>query len=776
VTDPEQDFLKKLREAFAFEAKEQLQIISSHLLKLEKQQDETVRKELVEVMFRQAHNLKGSARAVNMSGIESLCQSLEAALSEMKKGRVPLRENYLDSLLACADLLEQLLAEEDKTTPQLEAQIATVKDALSSFFISPDSEPATRSTADSAVESTEFASIAESYQATGAINALTATGGTERSGTMDSTRLSSAKLDELLLQAEEMLSIKRAAIQHAGDVASMTDEAELWKKEWQNFESSLRTLRGLASRELTDIESLHLGVHINKLLGFLEWNHNKVNGWTTRLTHQRKLVYEDTHAICVSVDSFLESTKKLLLMPCSALFEGFPRLVREMSRDLGKDVELEVLGSDVELDRRILARMRDPLVHLIRNSIDHGIEPPEVRRQSGKASCAKLTLAVHQDESGKVEINIGDDGAGIDIKKVTSAALKAGMVNQAEVDSMTDEDKIALIFQSAISTSPIITEISGYGLGLAIVKENVTNIGGSINVDTRSGSGTSFRILLPAGIATFQGVLLDAGGSIVTVPKANLLRVLRLESDQIKSIDSRDAFEFKGMLRPLLRLFDLLELESLTRQSVQSPFLLVAVVKAGEDVIGLIVDDILEEQEVMVKKLGKPLNRVRNVAGVTILRTGEAVPVLNVADLVKSAKRSVGKSAGQAAQYLSPKQRKRVLVVDDTLTSRMLVKNIMEAAGYDVKTAADGVEALEELNSAPFDLVLADVEMPRMDGLELTKRVRAISTIADLPVVLLTSLASREHREKGVQAGANAYFTKGSFDQTSLLDVIKRLI
>ena len=766
MTDPDQEFLKKLRQAFAFEAKEQLQIISSNLLKLEKQQDEKIRKELIEIMFRQAHNLKGSARAVNMSGIESLCQSLEAALSEMKKGKVPSAKNYLDTLLACADLLERLLAEEDKAGDELEILIAKVKEALGAFFVSTDSESA----------SSALGRITDSNPIVEPVGAGNIVAAGEKPATMDSIRLSAAKLDELLLQAEEMLSIKRAAIQHAGDIASMTDEAELWKKEWQNFEVNLRALKGTASKQFNEIDSLQLGGQINKVLGFLEWNHSQVNGWTARLTHQRKLVYEDTHAIAIGVDSFLESTKKLLLMPCSALFEGFPRLVREMSRDLGKDVELEIIGSEVELDRRILARMRDPLIHLIRNSIDHGIETPEVRRQSGKAPKAKLTLAVNQDESGKVEINVYDDGGGIDIDKVTSAALKSGIVSQSEVHSMTHEDRVDLIFQSAISTSPIITEISGHGLGLAIVKENVTNLGGSLKVDTTSGGGTRFRIFLPVGIATFQGVLLDIAGNIVTVPKANLLRVLRLDATKIKSIEDKDAFEFNGMLRPLLRLFDLLELESFARESVQAPFLLVAVVRAGDEILGLIVDDILEEQEVMVKKLGKPLSRVRNIAGVTILRTGEAVPVLNVADLIKSARRDSGRAGGLAAQYLSPRKKKRILVVDDTLTSRMLVKNIMEAAGYDVKTAGDGLEAMEELNSEPFDLLLADVEMPRMDGLELTKRVRDNSKIADMPVVLLTSLASREHREKGVQAGANAYFTKGSFDQTSLLDVIKRLI
>jgi two-component system, chemotaxis family, sensor kinase CheA len=774
LTNSEQEFLKKLRHAFAFEAKEQLLIISSNLLQLEKQQDGKIRLELVEVMFRQAHNLKGSARAVNMSNIESLCQSLEAALSEMKKGNIPVLENYLDILLLCVDILERLLAEGDKTTEALETTIAKTKQDLARFFSGLDGavafgfDPVTTA----ALQSPVLAS-ATSANAAGP---GTAGAAVERVVSMDSIRLSAVKLDELLLQAEEMLTIKRAAIQHAADIASLTDEAQLWKKEWQKFDTNVRALRWHAEKQLTDGEYGQLGGQIVKLLEFLEWNHGRVNGWLSRLNAQRKLVYGDTHTIAVSVDSFLESTKKLLMMPCSVLLEGFPRLVREMSRDLGKDVELTMLGTEIELDRRILTQMRDPLVHLIRNSIDHGIETPAVRRQAGKLERASLTVAINQGEAGKVEISVYDDGAGIDLERVKAAALKSGVISEADAYAMTDEEQVDLIFQSAISTSPIITDISGYGLGLAIVKENVSNLGGKLSVDTTFGVGTTFKMLLPVTIATFQGVLLDLGSETVTVPKANLLRVLRMEASKIQTIENRDAFDFQGSMVPLVRLADLLEIENAKPNEEQSPYLLVAVVRAGDDIIGLIVEEILEEQEVLVKSLGRPLNRVRNIAGVTILRTGEAVPVLNVSDLIKSAKRLAGAPGALSAQLLQPRPKKRILVVDDTLTSRMLVKNIMEAAGYMVKTASDGIEALAELNAEPFDMLLADVEMPRMDGLELTKKVRENAKYAELPVVLLTSLATKEHREKGVQAGANAYFVKGKFDQSGLLDVIKRLI
>jgi two-component system, chemotaxis family, sensor kinase CheA len=779
LSQAEQDFLKKLRQSFAFEAKEQLQLMSSSLLKLEREEDEKTRKELVEVLFRQAHNLKGSARAVNMSNMESLCHALEAQLSEMKKGKMPALKGYLDVLLLCVDLLERLLADEDTVNEQLEAALGSAKNALASFFTDggdPDNGQTPGGlTADHAARS-DFTPSSGYPLASADVTPASGLPVAEKSATMDSIRLSAAKLDELLLQAEEMLSVKRVAVQHAADMASMADDAALWKREWQNIDSNIRALRAWDGKQPTELELAQVTGQINKLLGFVDSNHTKVNNWLAKLTQQRKLAGTDMHNIAVEVDSFLETTKKLLMMPCSVLLEGFPRLVREMSRDLGKEVEFTMVGTEVELDRRILARIRDPLVHLIRNSIDHGIEFPDVRRIAGKPAKARLRLAVNQDETGKVEVSVSDDGAGVDIETVTRAAIKTGTVTESEVLAMKPEEKLNLIFQSAVSTSPIITDISGRGLGLAIVKENVDNLGGRLLVETAPSTGTKIRIFLPVAIATFQGILLYVSGEQVAVPKTNLLRVLRLYENQIQRIEDKDAFEFGGAPRPLIKLSTLLEMEKKKKEPAALPFLQVAVVRAGDDILGLIVDDVLEEQEVMVKKLTRPLNRVRNIAGVTILRTGKVVPVLNILDLVKTAKRLGSANTGVSDRLLAPSVKKRVLVVDDTLTSRMLLKNIMEAAGYEVKTANDGVDAFAELNAENFHLVLLDVEMPRMDGLELTRRIREHKKLADLPVVLLTSLATREHRERGVQAGANAYFTKGSFDQTNLLDVIKRLI
>jgi two-component system, chemotaxis family, sensor kinase CheA len=794
VPSPDQEFLKKLRQAFAFEAKEQLQTISNALLELEQTAAEQSRKELVEVMFRQAHNLKGSARAVNMTHVESLLQMLESVFAAMKKDHQLVSTAAIDIFHRSVDMLEDLLAAEDaKVIEALSPKMNVLRDELGAIIgLAPTTQGAGGAAAAQAAPAAPAAAATGTGKGSGLHAAATAAEpaavqaeahqsaptavatAPERSATMESIKIPAAKLDAHLLQAEEMLAVKRAAVQHFSDVSALMRDAEEWDKEWQKIDVSTRDLRSLVTKR-GSVNINKSVASLQKVIDFLEWNHSRVNSFVSRLKAQNKLVGDDMRATSLSIDTFLESTKQLLVMPCAVLFEVFPKMVRDVARDLGKDVQFTMHGTDVELDKRILAQIRDPLVHLIRNSIDHGIESPDARRQAGKPARANVTLTVSHSDAGMVEIQVSDDGGGINPEKVKAAAVKQGILTEAEAAALNREEAIDLIFASSLSTSPIITEISGRGLGLAIVRENIANLGGRLIVETELGAYTRFRMFLPMTIATFTAILLNVHGHIVALPKSSLTRVLRLTRSEISTVEARDVFNMDALIVPLVELADLLEIAPV--EGIEEPeYLLVSVIAIGDDNIGLIVDDILEEQEVLVKGLGKPLNRVRNVSGVTVLRTGEAVPILNVTDLGKSARRVSGKKLGSVARK-DARQKKKVLVVDDTMTSRMLMKNIMEAAGYITSTATNGAEALAALGQDHFDLVCTDVEMPRMTGLELCKRIRQDQKLAEIPVILLTSLASKEDRERGVEAGANAYFVKSSsFDQANLLEVVKRLI
>ena len=335
-----------------------------------------------------------------------------------------------------------------------------------------------------------------------------------------------------------------------------------------------------------------------------------------------------------------------------------------------------------------------------------------------------------------------------------------------------------LIFQSGVTTSPIITDVSGRGLGLAIVREKVENLGGTISFETNLGSGTIFRIALPLTLATFRGVIIQLAEHLFVLPTANVERVVRISRDEIRTVENRETIELNGQVVSLVRLEEVLDLSRRKKPTHSIESQPAVVIASGEKRIAFAVDEILNEQEVLQKNLGKQLSRVRNVAGAAVLGTGNVASILNALDLIKSAVRmsSAAVKTALAPSEIKEAKRQSLLVVEDSITARMLLKNILETAGYAVTTAVDGIDAFTQLKSEEFDLVVSDVDMPRMNGFDLTIKIRKDKKLADIPVVLVTALESREDRERGIEVGANAYIVKSSFDQSNLQEIIKRLI
>jgi two-component system chemotaxis sensor kinase CheA len=337
---------------------------------------------------------------------------------------------------------------------------------------------------------------------------------------------------------------------------------------------------------------------------------------------------------------------------------------------------------------------------------------------------------------------------------------------------MAEHDLTRLVFRSGISTSPVVTDVSGRGLGLAIVQEKVEGLGGSIDVASRPGAGTSFRLLLPVTLASLRGVVVSTAGQSFVIPTAGIERVERVGRDAIRSVENRDTVHLNGHTLSVVRLADLLELERPAATAEASVPLLV--LAAGGERIAVAVDRIELEQEVLLKDLGGRIVRARNVSGVTMLSSGQLAPVLNVSDLIQSS-RGVSLQGTAARAEPQPAAATSVLVVEDSITARSLLKNILEASGYQVRTAVDGIDALTTLRVEPVDIVVSDVEMPRMNGFDLTARIRADRALAGIPVILVTALDSREHRERGIEVGASAYIVKSKFDQAGLLQAIRRL-
>jgi len=467
------------------------------------------------------------------------------------------------------------------------------------------------------------------------------------------------------------------------------------------------------------------------------------------------------------------------MLPVSTIFDALPRMVRDLARDLGKEARLEVDGADTEVDRPVLEQIRAPLTHLLRNCVDHGLETPEVRLKAGKPREGSIRLSASQ-RGGMMQIDVSDDGAGIDPQRVRSVAVARGVISADAAKAHSDRDDVRLIFRSGLSTSPIVTDVSGRGVGLDGVRETVERLNGMIDVESQHGVGSTFALSLPITVATTQSLLVRAAHQTFGLPITSVSRILRVSPEDLHRSQGRDMVSLEDEPVTVTALSDVLRL-GLPDEPTNARHPAVLVQSAERRAL-VLVDALVGSQDVVIKSLPRPLVRVRYTAGATILGSGEVVVILNAADVVRlsGSARPVAITAaaapGGAASTASQAAQRSVLVADDSMLTRMLEKSILEAAGYRVLAASDGMEAWAMLESERCDLIVSDVNMPRMNGLELTARIRADDRFRNFPVILVTSLDSPDDHARGVEAGADAYIVKSTFSQQGLLETINRLI
>ncbi|MGJ0535052.1 MAG: hybrid sensor histidine kinase/response regulator [Methylocystis sp.] len=722
--DNNDEFLKRLLTTFRLEAREHIDALYAGIAEMESQPEAASIAALVERVFREAHSLKGAARSVNQSAIEGICQSLESTFSSMKRGELESSSALFDNLQLTLNQLSALLTEEYAAAP---------------------SPP-------HAAQAAPAPASALPHKTAGESTVLGTT-----------VRIATDQLDAIFLQAEEMLAAKLLIQQRRQELASMQNLAAAMHKEWSNFSS-----------QYPDVQ--HTLAQQPQLQELLEQNAAFIKSLNHQLNAIAKSTEQDQRMIGRMVDELLEGMKKALMLPFSTVLEAFPRLVRDLAKQHGKDIDLAMHGEELEADRRILEAIKDPLTHIVRNAVDHGIEAPEARVRHHKPERGKIVITVQPYSGNRVEVAISDDGGGIDTDKVKTHAERLGLLSREEALSMDENGAMELIYHSGVSTSPIITEISGRGLGLAIVREKIDKLGGSVNVTTHPGNGTSFRILLPLTLATYRGITIRVGEQILVLPTSHVEQTSRVLKTDIRTAENRATVRINGTTFALVRMGDVLGIPH--AEDAADPFIQMALLTASGKHIAFVVDEVLNEQEVLVKRLGRQLARVRNIAAATILGNGKAVPILNVSDLMKSAMLAPAAATARmtAQPQESPARQKHVLVVEDSITARSLIKGILELAGYRVSTAVDGVDGYTLLRNGEFDIVVSDVEMPRMDGFDLTAKIRGDKKLAELPVVLVTGLESREDRERGIDVGADAYIVKRSFEQSNLLEVMGRLV
>ncbi|MBU0665285.1 MAG: hybrid sensor histidine kinase/response regulator [Proteobacteria bacterium] len=793
----EEEFLKRLLATFRIEAEEHVTAISSGLLELEKHPVAEREKEIIEIIFREAHSLKGAARSVNLSHIELLCQAMESLFSALKRGEMALSTPLFDLLHESTDVVSKLLSIPDTApAPGERSRVQAMRQKLADALQGKIAPPAKKETVKETIETTATptplpelnARLLEERDAEKPLPEPEATAQVEPQprpellhtlgaegpyASSETIRIPATRLDSLLLKAEELMSAKLAVRQHAKLVRELEAMHKTWKEQWPQLLSE--GLKG--NNAPTGKTGTAAPAATAALNAFLEYNQKFSSRLEDSLLGLRKTTEEDFRSIGTMVNNLLDNMKSVMMLPFSSVVGTFPKLVRDLSREQSKEIDLVMEGGEIEIDKRILQEIKDPLIHLVRNSIDHGIETAETRRQKNKAASGSLKITISQKDSGKIEMIIADNGAGINLDKIKRSALKQGTITAEQAAAMSLEDALALIFESGVTTSSIITTVSGRGLGMAIVREKIENLGGTISIQTAADEGTTFTIQLPLSLATFRGILIQTGGQIFAVPTMNVECIQRVPLTDIKTVENRDTIQLHGKSVSLVRLDQVLEL-SPKPLAEEDGFISVMAVAIGDKHLAFTIDEVLHEDEILLKSLGKQLSRVRNIAGATVLGSGRVIPILNVSDLIKSALKISAGGTRLAAVAKREKEVKlqSVLVAEDSITARTLFVNILESAGYKVTAAVDGVDAFTKLCDGDFDLVVSDVEMPRLNGFELTERIRDDKRFEEMPVVIVTSLESPEDKKRGIEVGANAYITKQSFDQSNLIEVIQRLI
>ncbi len=760
-----EEFLRKLLATFQLEAEEHLRTLSANLVKLEKCDTREQQAEVIEAAFREAHSLKGAARAVNNVKIESLCQTLESMFAALRSKSIASSPGLLDPFHEVVDALMAVIfgdpGKPDSPPASAVAALARADDKLPG-----DIPPAagrerrkqklSKQNNVAATEASQQEMIPRKVEVAAAFT--------------ETVRISATKLNNIMLEAEEFIGMRLRTAQRATELRAMNVVLEGWERKWNKLRPEIRMIERMASGASN---------HDNptaKLLSFLDWNSRTIGALVQESSTLAKQADQDHRTIASLTQVLLDDMKKVLMLPFATLLEGFPKLVRDLSRDRGKEVKLIIHGGELEIDRRILEEIKDPLIHLVRNCIDHGLETPVERSRKKKVSQGTITIAISQKDGDKVELLVSDDGSGIDVSEVLKTAVRTGTISKEQAAKLDESEAHSLIFHSGISTSPIITDLSGRGLGLAIVREKVENLGGTVSVESTSGIGSMFRITLPLTLARFRGVLVRVGEQLFVLPLRHVERVVRITAHDVETVENRETILYSGQPVSLVWLRDALDLPDKSDRREIDGSVHVAILVSREKKVAFLVDEVLEEQEVLLKNLGPHLSRVRNFAGAAVLGTNRVVPVINVTDLLESSLRPHTASAAASDVEKPRTDGKAILIAEDSITARSLLKNIVESAGYRVRTAVDGADAFATLRTEDFDLVVSDVDMPRMSGFDLTARIRGDKKLANIPVILVTALESREDREHGIDVGANAYIVKSSFDQSNLLEVIRRLI
>ena len=802
------ELLRQLMETFKLELDEHVATLNRGLLAMEKglspEEGDTVLKEL----FRAAHSVKGSARAVEMRDIEAVSHKMEDVFQSIKEGKLQLSSGVVDGLLGATDILTETMnlhlqgkkmpyetrhevmelldqavarSNQDQTEmpsapghepePVVEQPPAEMTPPVQEPSPVPETPPVpdrpgtiSEKPATAPVQETEHTDRQSAVGTTDNFECITESDRHSiRPVGGETIRVATEKLDGLMACMGQLLVSRMRMEQRLGELKAVQEQFATWEKSWRKVKHLKREMLRRGGDSDLDV-----------LVEFLDLNEQYLKEMRREFDGLSAREENDYRHLTLLTDDMQDGVRQIRMVPVSTLFDLFPRMIRDIGKEKGKSVQLKLEGMDTEIDRQVLEGLKDPLVHLLRNSVDHGIELPDVRRKNNKAEQGTITLKAFQ-QGNQIVIEVSDDGAGIHLAAVRRVAIEKNLMTPAQAQALTPQETVDLIFHSGLSTHASVTALSGRGVGMDVVREQLEKLHGQVKTTTKSHKGTTFHLILPLTLATSHVLMLSVAGETVAVPTTSVERILSIDPSTIGSMEGKPAVTINGQALPLISLAQVLELPDAGNGMNRHEKISVVVLGAVEKRMAFQVDGFIGDQEIVVKSLGQQLRRVRHIAGATILGSGQVVMILNAGSMMQTAKRASAR-AYPVRPLVTKTAVKKILVVDDSITTRLLEKNILENQGYQVVQAADGMEGWEIMQSDSFDAVVFDIEMPRMNGLQLTEKVRGEGRFENLPVILVTSLETSRDKIRGMEAGADAYITKGSFDQQELLETIERLI
>ena len=785
------DEFQEILQDFLVESFELVEKLDEDLVELESNPEDL---ELLNGIFRVAHTVKGASSFLNMDVLTHLTHHMENILNKARHGELVITPDVMDVILESVDLMKQLLetirdtstdagvdvsecvARLDKIdggdgnveTPESSAAPIEQEEVVEETSSSSDDEPDYENMSDEDVEA-EIERLLAERQA-------------EDKAKREAKIASGESVPEAPPSPEEVEEENDIPEPVAAPVAAKNTSAK--KEDFKDDSSKAAPAKKTQTVEQTirvDVKRLD---HLMNLIGELVLAKNrliKINDDVEERYEGEEFLEELNQVVSIVslVTTDLQiAVMKTRMLPVGKVFNKFPRMIRDLTRELNKKIELEISGEDTELDKSIVEEIGDPLVHIIRNSCDHGIENPDVRLAAGKDEQGTIKLKAYN-EGNQIVIQIDDDGKGLDADMLKDKSIEKGIITEKEADMMSDKEAFALIFKPGFSTAAQVTNVSGRGVGMDVVKTNIEKLNGIIDIDSELGSGTSIKLKIPLTLAIIQALLVGVQEEAYAIPLASVMETVRISTDEIYTVEGRSVMRLRDEVLSLVHIGDIFEVERIIDGGEHA---YVVVLGLGAQKLGLIVDTLVGQEEIVIKSLGEYLKGIDGIAGATIRGDGGVTLIVDVVALMEMAK-NVKSSVNQASlqnEAAASKEKTQasdyaVMIVDDSKTDRTIMRKAIEPLGITLVEAGDGQEALNILKQGDhnFDAMLIDIEMPRMDGYTLATEIKKYNRYKNLPLIAVTSRTGKSDRMRGVESGMVEYITK-PYSSDYLSSVVQR--